>query len=151
RSAFVATVRIQSGCVKRPMPIAKNPILMRSPPGQSGSLTLWPDGCQRQNGEEAKLEAAIDAWAAIRPADPLAAALQAGGVPSYGSASDQGLAEDEQLTARGAFVELPHAEVGERRHVGAPCRFSQSRVRGRARRSTPLRRHRSSAGGDPRV
>jgi benzylsuccinate CoA-transferase BbsF subunit len=32
------------------------------------------------------------------------------------------------LNAWGAFVELPHPEVGARRHVGAPWRFSQSRV-----------------------
>jgi crotonobetainyl-CoA:carnitine CoA-transferase CaiB-like acyl-CoA transferase len=49
-------------------------------------------------------------------------------VPSYRPLSNQGVAEDEQLNAWGAFVELRHPEVGARRHVSAPWQFSQSRV-----------------------
>ena len=78
--------------------------------------------------EEAKLEAAIGTWTATRTPEQVVEALQSKGVPSYRPLSNQGVAEDEQLNAWGAFVELPHPEVGARRHVGAPWRFSESRV-----------------------
>ncbi len=78
--------------------------------------------------EEAKIEAAIATWTATRTPEQVVEALQSRGVPSYRPLSNQGVAEDEQLNAWGAFVELPHPEVGARRHVGAPWRFSESRV-----------------------
>jgi benzylsuccinate CoA-transferase BbsF subunit len=78
--------------------------------------------------EEAKLEAGIETWTATRTPEQVVAALQSRGVPSYRPLSNQGVAEDEQLNAWGAFVELPHPTVGARRHVGAPWRFSESRV-----------------------
>jgi benzylsuccinate CoA-transferase BbsF subunit len=78
--------------------------------------------------EETKLEAAIKTWTATRTPEQVVAALQSRGVPSYRPLSNQGVAEDEQLNAWGAFVELPHPTVGARRHVGAPWRFSESRV-----------------------
>ena len=40
------------------------------------------------------------------------------------SASD--LAEDEQLEARGAFMRLPHPEVGSRLHMGIPWLLAES-------------------------
>jgi benzylsuccinate CoA-transferase BbsF subunit len=79
-----------------------------------------------RKGEEAKLEAAIEAWAATRTPEAVVETLQASG--GYRPLNNQGVAEDEQLNAWGAFVKLPHPEVGARRHVGARWRFSQSRV-----------------------
>jgi crotonobetainyl-CoA:carnitine CoA-transferase CaiB-like acyl-CoA transferase len=77
---------------------------------------------------EDRLEAAIAAWAATRSPDAVVEVLQAAGVPSYHVLSNQGVAQDEQLNAWGAFVDLNHPEVGARRHVGAPWRFSESIV-----------------------
>jgi benzylsuccinate CoA-transferase BbsF subunit len=74
------------------------------------------------------LETAIAGWTATRTPEAAVEALQASGVPSYRPLSNQGVAEDEQLNAWGAFVDLDHPEVGERRHVGAPWHFSESIV-----------------------
>jgi crotonobetainyl-CoA:carnitine CoA-transferase CaiB-like acyl-CoA transferase len=82
------------------------------------------------------LETTIAAWTATRRPDAVVEVLQASGVPSCRALSNQGLAEDEQLNAWGAFVELAHPEVGKRRHVGAPWHFSQSIVG--AERPAPL-------------
>jgi len=81
----------------------------------------------RKAGEDL-LEAAIAAWTATRSPDAVVEALQANGVPSYRALSNQGVAEDEQMNAWGAFVDLDHPEVGVRRHVGAPWHFSESIV-----------------------
>jgi benzylsuccinate CoA-transferase BbsF subunit len=74
------------------------------------------------------LETAIAGWTATRTPEAAVEALQASGVPSYRPLSNKGVAEDEQLNAWGAFVDLDHPEVGERRHVGAPWHFSESIV-----------------------
>ena len=86
--------------------------------------------------DEELLEIAIAGWTATRAPDEIVAILQAKGVPSYRPLSNRGLAEDEQLNAWGAFVDLEHPEAGERRHVGAPWRFSESEVG--AKRPAPL-------------
>jgi len=82
------------------------------------------------------LETAISAWTATRSSDAVVEVLQARGVPSCRSLSNQGVAEDEQLNAWGAFVDLDHPEVGRRRHIGAPWHFSESSVG--AERPAPL-------------
>jgi benzylsuccinate CoA-transferase BbsF subunit len=74
------------------------------------------------------LETAIAGWTATRNPDAIVEVLQASGVPSYRPLSNQGVAEDEQLNAWGAFVDLDHPEIGARRHVGAPWHFSDSIV-----------------------
>ncbi|MBI2964415.1 MAG: CoA transferase [Deltaproteobacteria bacterium] len=85
---------------------------------------------------EQMLEAAISEWTDSRSAEEVAQILQARGVPSYPVLSNRGLAEDVQLGTWGAFADLDHPEVGVRRHVGAPWRFSESDVR--VRRPAPL-------------
>jgi benzylsuccinate CoA-transferase BbsF subunit/naphthyl-2-methylsuccinate CoA transferase subunit len=40
--------------------------------------------------------------------------------------SNRELAEDQHLQQRGFFVELPHPEVGVRRHAGLPWVFSDT-------------------------
>jgi crotonobetainyl-CoA:carnitine CoA-transferase CaiB-like acyl-CoA transferase len=82
------------------------------------------------------LETAISAWTATRSPDAVVEVLQASGVPSCRPLSNQGVAEDEQLNAWGAFVDLDHPEVGRRRHVSAPWHFSESIVG--AERPAPL-------------
>jgi benzylsuccinate CoA-transferase BbsF subunit len=81
---------------------------------------------RKQN--EDLLETTIAGWTVMRSPDAVVEVLQASGVPSYRPLSNRGVAEDEQLNAWGAFVDLDHPEVGARRHVGAPWRFSESIV-----------------------
>lgn len=86
--------------------------------------------------EERSLEEAISAWTASRTAAEVVGALQSRGVPSYAVLGNRGVAEDPQLNAWGAFADLDHPEIGVRRHVGPPWRFSRSDVR--VRRPAPL-------------
>lgn len=86
--------------------------------------------------EEEWLETLIADWTASRRSDEVVEILQAQGVPSYPVLSNQRLAEDPQLEAWGAFVDLHHPEVGVRRHIGPPWRFSDADVR--VRRPAPL-------------
>ncbi len=85
---------------------------------------------------EDELEAAITEWTRGRSWSETVETLQRHGVPSYHVLSNRGVAEDEQLNARGVFSELEHPEVGARRHIGAPWRFGTSDVR--VRRRAPL-------------
>ena len=85
---------------------------------------------------EQMLEAAISEWTGSRSAEEVAQLLQARGVPSYPVLSNRGVAEDVQLDAWGAFVDLDHPEARVRRHIGAPWHFSEADVR--VRRAAPL-------------
>ena len=85
---------------------------------------------------EGALESAITQWTQQRPPDEVVRVLQAHAVPSYRVLSNRGVAEDEQLNHRDVFADLEHAEVGVRRHAGAPWRFSGCDVR--VRRPAPL-------------
>jgi crotonobetainyl-CoA:carnitine CoA-transferase CaiB-like acyl-CoA transferase len=84
---------------------------------------------------EDELEAVLTEWTRGRAPDEGTALLQAAGVPAFTAATNQDLAESPHLAARGYFVDLPHAEVGVRRHAGIPWRMSESETR--VRRPAP--------------
>jgi crotonobetainyl-CoA:carnitine CoA-transferase CaiB-like acyl-CoA transferase len=88
----------------------------------------WATLAARKADEDA-LEALVGAWTVERPAEEITALLQAAGVAAATVASNRDLADDPHLNARGFFVELPHPEVGIRKHAGVPWRMSASDCR----------------------
>jgi benzylsuccinate CoA-transferase BbsF subunit len=73
---------------------------------------------------EDELEKLITAWTETLTAEEVTGRLQAVNVAAYPALMNKELAEDAHLQDREFFVELPHAEVGVRRHAGAPWKFS---------------------------
>ncbi len=66
-----------------------------------------------RKSNEAALEAIVAAWAAVREAHEIQRELQALGVPAHGVSASEEFCADAQLQARGHFVRLPHALMGE--------------------------------------
>ncbi|MFN8557261.1 MAG: CoA transferase [Dehalococcoidia bacterium] len=83
---------------------------------------------------EEEIEAAIEAWTAQRTKAAAAGVLQSAGVPAAPVFTTADVTHSPDLAARDYWVELPHPEVGARRHAGIPWRFSGTplRVRGPA-------------------
>jgi crotonobetainyl-CoA:carnitine CoA-transferase CaiB-like acyl-CoA transferase len=81
---------------------------------------------------EDEVEAIVTAWTSTRSPEDGTAALQAAGVAAFTAATNRDLAEDPHLNERRFFVELPHPEVGVRKHAGVPWRMSASDDRVRA-------------------
>ena len=79
----------------------------------------------RKQNEDA-LEKLITAWTETLSAEEVTAKLQAAGVAAFPALTNKELAEDAHLRDRGFFVELPHPEVGVRRHAGVPWVFSDT-------------------------
>ena len=79
----------------------------------------------RKSHEDA-LEQIVGRWTATRAPEKIVAWLQAAGIPSFTAMTNRDLHDDPHLAARGFFVELEHAEVGRRRHLGIPWRMSQT-------------------------
>ena len=77
----------------------------------------------RKQHEDA-LEASITAWTSSRTPEDITRTLQKAGVAVFPSMTNRDLFEDPHLRSRGFFVELPHAEVGVRRHAGIPWKLS---------------------------
>lgn len=75
---------------------------------------------------EDELEKLITAWTETLTAEEVTARLQAVNVAAYPVLTNQELAEDAHMNSRGFFAELPHAEVGVRRHAGIPWTFSDT-------------------------
>jgi crotonobetainyl-CoA:carnitine CoA-transferase CaiB-like acyl-CoA transferase len=88
----------------------------------------------RKQHEDA-LEAVVSEWTRTRPPEEVTARLQAAGVAAFTAATNRDIAEDPHLAARGFFVDLPHPEVGVRRHLGVPWRMAASDCR--VRRPAP--------------
>lgn len=84
----------------------------------------FADNAARKRNEEA-LDAAIAQR--TRPLDRTEATklLQRHGVPAFPVYSAGEMLEDPHLEQRGFFVELPHAEVGVRRHIGRPWKLQR--------------------------
>jgi crotonobetainyl-CoA:carnitine CoA-transferase CaiB-like acyl-CoA transferase len=89
----------------------------------------------RKEHEDA-LEEIITAWTQERSAEEATEQLQQAGVPSYPSLNGRDMLANPQATARGFFVELPHPEVGVRRHLGIPWKMSRTPCE--VRRPAPL-------------
>lgn len=81
-------------------------------------------GARKRHEDE--LESLVNAWTETLSAEDATARLQAGGVAAYPTLTNKELAEDVHLQQRGFFVELPHPEVGTRRHAGVPWVFSET-------------------------
>ncbi len=75
---------------------------------------------------EDELEALVTDWTRQRSPEQATAQLQAVGIAAFTAATNRDIAEDSHLAERGFFVELPHPEVGVRRHLGVPWRMSAS-------------------------
>jgi crotonobetainyl-CoA:carnitine CoA-transferase CaiB-like acyl-CoA transferase len=85
-----------------------------------------------RKAHEDEVEEIVTAWTSTCSPEDGTSALQAAGVAAFTAATNRDLAEDPHLNARGFFVELPHPEVGTRKHVGVPWRMSTSDCRVRA-------------------
>jgi len=91
----------------------------------------WATLAARKANED-ELETLVTAWTSTRTPEDATALLQAAGIGAFVAATNRDLAEDPHLNARGFFAELPHPEVGTRKHVGVPWRMSASDCRVRA-------------------
>jgi crotonobetainyl-CoA:carnitine CoA-transferase CaiB-like acyl-CoA transferase len=85
---------------------------------------------RKQNEDE--LEARVAEWIGARSVEDATAELQRAGIAAFASATNRDLATDPHLEARGFFVDLPHPEVGVKRHLGVPWRMSESDSRVRS-------------------
>ena len=81
---------------------------------------------QDRKANEDALENIVTAWTEKRDKWQLTQTLQAAGVAAFPSMNSKDLADDPHLKQRGFFVELPHAEVGVRKHTGIPWLLTES-------------------------
>ena len=79
----------------------------------------------RKQNEDA-LDAAIGAWCASRSAEDVRDTLQTAGVAAFPAMTAKDLHDDPHLGSRRYFVELPHPEVGVRRHMGIPYKLHRT-------------------------
>jgi crotonobetainyl-CoA:carnitine CoA-transferase CaiB-like acyl-CoA transferase len=79
----------------------------------------------RKANEDA-LDERIAAWCAERSPEAVTETLQAAGVAAFTAMNARDLNDDPHLGSRDYFVELPHAEVGVKRHAGIPYRLSRT-------------------------
>jgi crotonobetainyl-CoA:carnitine CoA-transferase CaiB-like acyl-CoA transferase len=93
-----------------------------------GDDARWATLSARKRDEDA-LEALVDAWTRERSPEETTGLLQAAGVAAHTAATNRDIAGDAHLEARGFFADLPHPEVGVRRHIGVPWRMSASDCR----------------------
>jgi len=85
---------------------------------------------------ENQLDEIITAWTSQRDRWEITELLQKAGVAAFPTMSNEDLAQDPHMTARGFMVELEHPVVGCRRHAGVPWRMSPSACR--VRKPAPL-------------
>lgn len=81
---------------------------------------------QDRKANEDTLENIVTAWTEKHDKWQLTQTLQAAGVAAFPSMNSKDLADDPHLKQRGFFVELPHAEVGVRKHTGIPWLLTES-------------------------
>ena len=81
---------------------------------------------QDRKANEDELDNIITAWTEARDKWQVTETLQARGVAAFPSMNSKDLADDPHLKQRGFFAELPHAEVGIRKHTGIPWLLSES-------------------------
>jgi crotonobetainyl-CoA:carnitine CoA-transferase CaiB-like acyl-CoA transferase len=75
---------------------------------------------------ESELEETLSAWTSSQESGPLAAALQAAGVPAERVAHIADVFDSPSLRQREFFVKPPHPEVGQRELAGVAWRASRS-------------------------
>jgi crotonobetainyl-CoA:carnitine CoA-transferase CaiB-like acyl-CoA transferase len=79
-----------------------------------------------RKANEDTLEQILTAWTSQRDKWDVTCTLQAVGVAAFPSMSGKDLVEDAHLNERRFFMRLPHPEVGERTHMGAPWLFTHA-------------------------
>ncbi len=79
----------------------------------------------RKENEDA-LEQLVTTWTQALSSDEVTQKLQHAGVAAYPTLDGNDLLANPQAAARGYFVELEHAEVGKRRHLGIPWKMSRT-------------------------
>jgi crotonobetainyl-CoA:carnitine CoA-transferase CaiB-like acyl-CoA transferase len=84
----------------------------------------FKDNAARKRNEDA-LDAIIAQWTGQHDRFEAAKLLQAGGVPAFPVYSVADMLKDPHLERRGYFVDLPHPEVGVRRHNGRPWQLER--------------------------
>jgi len=89
----------------------------------------------RKENEDA-LEQIVTMWTQGLSPDEVTQKLQSAGVAAYPTLDGNDILANPHVTARGYFVELEHAEVGKRRHLGIPWKMSRTPCE--VRRPAPL-------------
>ena len=79
----------------------------------------------RKENEDA-LEQIVTTWTNELSPDEVTQKLQHAGVAAYPTLDGNDLLANPHVAARGYFVELEHAEVGKRRHLGIPWKMSRT-------------------------
>jgi benzylsuccinate CoA-transferase BbsF subunit len=85
---------------------------------------------------EDTLEQIVTTWTNALSPDEVTQKLQHAGVAAYPTLDGNDLLANPHVAARGYFVELEHAEVGKRRHLGIPWKMSRTPCE--IRRPAPL-------------
>ncbi|HZR80702.1 MAG TPA: CoA transferase [Candidatus Binatia bacterium] len=87
-----------------------------------GGDARFATATDRKRNEHA-LDALLGEWCASRTPEEVTAALQGAGVAAFPAMTAKDLNDDPHLGGRDYFVELPHAEVGVKRHMGIPYKL----------------------------
>jgi crotonobetainyl-CoA:carnitine CoA-transferase CaiB-like acyl-CoA transferase len=95
----------------------------------------FADAVARKRHEH-ELDEIITAWTSRRDRWEITELLQKAGVAAFPTMTNQDLAEDAHLMARGFMVELDHPVVGRRRHAGVPWHMTPSECK--VRKPAPL-------------
>ena len=90
-------------------------------PALPGDARFATATTRKQNEDD--LDTAITAWTVERSPAEVRDRLQAAGVAAFPVMNAKDLHDDPHLGSRDYFVELPHPEVGTRRHMGIPFRL----------------------------
>jgi crotonobetainyl-CoA:carnitine CoA-transferase CaiB-like acyl-CoA transferase len=83
----------------------------------------FPTAAARR-GARPEIDQAITAWTSQRGSRAAFETLQAAGVPAMAVMTNETLAADPHLAARGVFVEIDHPEIGRTRVMRQPWLFS---------------------------
>ena len=91
--------------------------------GRDEWATTYPSAAARRAAADV-IDAAIAAWTRERSSRDAFEALQAAGVPAMSVMTNEALAHDPHVAARGVFVDIDHPEIGRTRVMRAPWLFS---------------------------
>ncbi len=87
----------------------------------------FADAAARWRNQD-QLDEIVERWTRARPADAAVETLQRAGVPATRVHSEESIASDPHVLARGFYPEVEHPVVGRRRVVGVPWRFESADV-----------------------
>lgn len=93
-------------------------------PGLASDPRFATTALRKQN--EDALDAAIGAWCATRSPEDVRDVLQGVFVAAFPAMNAKDLHDDPHLGSRRYFVELPHPEIGVRRHMGIPYKLHRT-------------------------